>query len=156
MAESRLECMVNGEKVDIDVAQDELLLDVLRERLGLTSVKRGCGEGECGACTVMIDGNNVNSCIYPALKANGKEIITIEGLSDKEFTLLQDSFLDAGAVQCGYCTPGMLLAAKSILSKNSEPSRAEIRKGISGNLCRCTGYSKIIDAIEQVVHTKQK
>lgn len=145
----RLECTVNGKKVALDVSTDELLLDVLREKLGLTGTKRGCGEGECGACTIIIDGVTVNSCIYPALKAQGKEIITIEGLSEGELNGLQKIFVEEGAVQCGFCTPGMLLSAKVILDKYSNPTREEIRKGISGNLCRCTGYSKILTAIER-------
>lgn len=149
MPTARLECIVNGEKVALDVSTDELLLDVLRDKLGLTGTKRGCGEGECGACTIIIDGVTVNSCIYPALKAQGKEIITIEGLSEGELNGLQRIFVEEGAVQCGFCTPGMLLSAKVILDKYSNPTREEIRKGISGNLCRCTGYSKILTAIER-------
>ncbi len=149
MTTQRLECIVNNKKVDIDVAPDAILLDVLRENLNLTGPKKGCGEGECGACTVIIDGVTINSCMYPALKANGKEIITVEGLSEGELTKLQQAFIDEGAVQCGFCTPGMLLSAKVILDKYPNPTREEIRKGISGNLCRCTGYTKILNAVER-------
>ncbi|MCG8639279.1 MAG: (2Fe-2S)-binding protein [Desulfobacterales bacterium] len=148
MSAKRLDCIVNGERISLEIPADALLLDVIRERLNLTGTKKGCGEGECGACTVIVDGKIINSCIYPAFQANGKEIITVEGLSDGEMTVLQKAFINSGAVQCGFCTPGMLLSAKVILDKNPNPTREEIRKGISGNLCRCTGYSKIIDAIE--------
>ncbi len=149
MSTQRFECIVNGKKISIDIAPDAILLDVIRDELTLTGTKKGCGEGECGACTVIIDGVTVNSCMYPALKANGKEIITVEGLSEGELTKLQQAFIDEGAVQCGFCTPGMLLSAKVILDKHPNPTREEIRKGISGNLCRCTGYTKILNAVER-------
>jgi len=124
------------------------LLDVLREDLGLTGTKEGCGEGECGACSVLIDGELVNSCLIPTMQASGTEITTIEGVAA---TRLQDAFLQAGAAQCGICTPGMLLASWYLLQRNPHPTRGDIREALSGNLCRCTGYQKICDAVEAAV-----
>jgi carbon-monoxide dehydrogenase small subunit len=142
---------VNGRQVTVEIMADELLVDVLRDRLGLTGTKIGCNEGECGACTVLLDGRAVLSCLIPALRAQGREITTIEGLSDGE-TLhpIQQSFVEHGAVQCGYCIPGLILSAKALLDTKPHPSRAEIKEAIAGNLCRCTGYAKIIEAIEAV------
>jgi len=121
----------------------------LRDDLGLTGTKEGCGKGECGACTVLIDGKPVNSCLMFAYQANGSKVTTIEGLEENgELHPLQEAFVEEGAVQCGFCTPGMIMAAKAILDANPKPTREEIRQGISGNLCRCTGYVKIINAIE--------
>ena len=142
---------VNGQAVTVEIEADELLVDVLRDRLGLTGTKIGCNEGECGACTVIMDGQAVLSCLTPALRAQGREITTIEGLSDGE-TLhpLQQSFIEHGAVQCGYCIPGFILSAKALLDQNPHPSRDEIKEAIAGNLCRCTGYVKIVEAIEAV------
>lgn len=140
---------VNGKTVTLEVEPDAMLVDVLREKLGLTGTKRGCNSGECGACTVLVDGEPVASCMYPALKAQGKKILTIEGLgSEGNLHPLQDMFLEKGAVQCGFCTPGVILAAKALLDKNPNPSEQEIRVAISGNLCRCTGYAKIVEAVK--------
>jgi carbon-monoxide dehydrogenase small subunit len=145
---------VNGNDVTVEIEADELLVDVLRDRLGLIGTKIGCNEGECGACTVIMDGIPVLSCLLPALRAQGREITTIEGLGDGD-TLhpLQQAFVDHGAVQCGYCIPGFILSAKALLDANPHPSREEIKEAIAGNLCRCTGYVKIIEAIETVANT---
>ena len=140
---------LNGEEVTIEVGPDALLVDVLRDQLELTGTKEACGEGECGACTVLLDGEPVTSCLVPALKAQGREVMTVEGLaSGGELHLLQKAFIEHGAVQCGYCTPGMLMSAKALLDRNPHPTEGEIRQAISGNLCRCTGYVKIVEAIE--------
>ena len=141
-------CTVNGTSTTMDVAPGELLADVLRERLGLIGVKIGCGEGECGACTVLVNGLAVLSCIYPAAKAHRRQIVTIEGLQeDRHLHLIQQAFVDCSAAQCGYCTPGMILAAKALLDVTPNPTREEILTGISGNICRCTGYYQIVEAI---------
>jgi aerobic-type carbon monoxide dehydrogenase small subunit (CoxS/CutS family) len=140
---------LNGRAVSADVEPSDLLADVLRYRLHILGVKVGCGEGECGACTVLVDGRAVLSCIYPAPKVAGCSITTIEGLgADDQLDAIQQAFVDCCASQCGYCTPGMILAAKALLDQNPQPTREEIVAGISGNLCRCTGYYQIIDAIE--------
>lgn len=142
---------VNGAEHTLTISPDRMLLDMLREDLGLTGTKRGCGNGECGACSVIMDGKLVNSCLVPAMKAHGSEILTVEGLAGEgDLHPIQEAFLEKGAVQCGFCTPGMLFAAKSLLDQNSHPSLEEIKTAISGNLCRCTGYTKIIEAIESV------
>ena len=146
-----LSMTVNHRPVTVEVQADELLVDVLRDRLGLTGTKIGCNEGECGACTVIMDGQAVLSCLLPALRAQGREIVTIEGLSDGEaLHPLQQAFVDHGAVQCGYCTPGFLMSAKALLDVRPHPTRDEIKEAIAGNLCRCTGYVKIVEAIEAV------
>jgi len=140
---------LNGEDVRVDIEPADTLAEVLRERLGLTGTKIGCGEGMCGACTVLVDGTPVNSCIYAALKAAGRHVQTVEGLSqDGKLHRLQRAFLEQGAVQCGYCTPGLLLTAAALLRDNPHPTEPEIRAAISGNLCRCTGYTKIVAAIQ--------
>jgi carbon-monoxide dehydrogenase small subunit len=140
---------LNGEELTIGVGPDALLVDVLRDQLELTGTKEACGEGECGACTVLLDGEPVTSCLVPALKAQGREVMTVEGLaSGGELHPLQKAFIEHGAVQCGYCTPGMLMSAKALLDQNPHPTEGEIRQAISGNLCRCTGYVKIVEAIE--------
>ena len=128
----------------------ERLLDVLRNELGLTGAKEGCGEGECGACAILMDGELVDSCLVPVLQASGASILTIEGLAaDKKLHAIQEAFLEYGGAQCGICTPGMILAAVSLLNKNPQPSMDDIREGLSGNLCRCTGYTQIFEAVAE-------
>lgn len=140
---------VNGKQIEMEISPELRLIDFLRDILGLTGTKEGCGEGECGACTVIVDGEVMDSCLLLVPQVNGKEIITIEGLDqDKEIHPIQQAFLARGAVQCGYCTPGMILAAKALLDKNSQPSKDEIAIALSGNICRCTGYAKILEAVE--------
>jgi len=141
---------VNGRSYLLEVDAKDLLLDVIRENLGLTGTKRGCENGECGACTILIDGKAENSCLVLAVTADGKDILTIEGLSDG-LTLhpLQQAFVDNAAVQCGFCAPGMLLSAKALLDDNPNPSEHDIREAIAGNLCRCSGYVKIVKAVRQ-------
>lgn len=139
---------VNGRKYALAVDAKDRLLDVLRERIGLTGTKEGCGTGECGACTVLVDGEPLNSCLFLAVRAEGRDILTIEGLGDAlRLHPLQQAFIDNAAVQCGFCAPGMLLSAKALLDKNPNPSEQEVREGIAGNLCRCSGYVKIVKAI---------
>lgn len=140
---------LNGETVSVEEKPGEILLDLLRERLELTGTKGACREGECGACTVLMDGEPVNSCMVLAAQAAGHEITTIEGLATDDGGLdpVQQAFLDTGAVQCGFCTPGMVLAAKALLRKCSHPTREQAAEALSGNICRCTGYVKIIDAV---------
>jgi aerobic carbon-monoxide dehydrogenase small subunit len=146
--EKAITLQVNSQFHSMVVEPEELLVDVLRDRLGLTGTKNGCGTGDCGACTVLLDGNPVNSCLILAVSAEGKSILTIEGLGDTDHLHpLQQSFIDQGAIQCGYCSPGFLLAAKALLDQVPDPTEAEIRFAISGNLCRCTGYAAIIRAI---------
>ncbi len=141
---------LNGKQAIVHALPMERLLDVLRIELGLTGTKEGCGEGECGSCSVLIDGSLVNSCLIPVLQAAGTSIVTIEGLaSGGRLQNLQQSFLECGGAQCGICTPGMILAAHHLLSKNPRPSLEEIREGLSGNLCRCTGYLQIVEAVAE-------
>jgi carbon-monoxide dehydrogenase small subunit len=140
---------VNGELRSADVPPETTLLKMLREDLGLTGAKLGCDVGDCGTCTVIVDGESVNSCLMLAAKANGRDVTTIEGLANSsELHPLQKSFEELGALQCGFCGPGMLMSAKNLLDKNPNPSVPEIRDALSGNLCRCTGYTKIIEAIQ--------
>lgn len=142
---------VNGAARTIHAYPMARLLDVLREELNLTGAKEGCGEGECGSCSVLMDGMLVNSCLIPALQAQDASIVTIEGLADNDLLHpMQKAFLDCGAAQCGICTPGMILAALHLLEKTPQPSLAEIREGLSGNLCRCTGYLQIFEAVARV------
>jgi len=145
---SDITLVVNGKPVTVRAFAMERLLDVLRTQVGLTGTKEGCGEGECGSCSVLVDGVLVNSCLIPVLQASGTHITTIEGLAiDKRLHALQQAFLDFGGAQCGICTPGMILAAVHLLSKNPQPTGADIREGLSGNLCRCTGYMQIFEAV---------
>jgi len=144
----RISLIVNGRSATLSVYAMERLLDVLRNELGLTGTKEGCGEGECGSCSVLIDGEVVNSCLIPALQANGATIVTVEGLAaDGRLTALQQAFVECGGAQCGICTPGMLLAAHHLLRKKPNPSLDEVREGLAGNLCRCTGYMQIFEAV---------
>ena len=146
--------MVNGEEVGLDVPGMRRLLDALREDLGLTGTKEGCGEGECGACSVLIDGEVVDSCLVPVCQVEGARVLTVEGLAPVgQLDVLQQAFLERGGAQCGICTPGMLVAARAYLDAGGEPVDEDIREAIAGNLCRCTGYTKIIDAIAQAATT---
>ena len=144
----KIDFKLNGREYSLQERDDMRLLDFLREALKLTGTKEGCGEGECGACTVIIDGKAVNSCLVLAPEIDGKEVITVEGLErDGRLHPLQESFIEKGAIQCGFCTPGMLMSAKALLDRNPDPSDEEIMEAIEGNLCRCTGYYKIVQAI---------
>ncbi|MCL1805438.1 MAG: (2Fe-2S)-binding protein [Clostridiales bacterium] len=144
----RIRFHLNGEKKEIEADVSLSLLDVLRDVLGMTGTKHGCGKGECGACTVIVNGKAVNSCLFPIMKAEGAEVLTVEGLQKGgELHPIQQAFIDKGAVQCGYCTPGMLLSAKALLDENPSPTRLEVKAAIGGNICRCTGYVKIEEAI---------
>lgn len=150
MADQRvtIACRVNGQPVTLEAHPMARLLDVLRLELRLTGTKEGCGEGECGACSVLLNGRLVNSCLVPLLHADGAEIVTIEGVaSGDELHDVQEAFLSCGGAQCGICTPGMVLAAVSLLSANPEPTMDEIRNGLAGNLCRCTGYMRIFESV---------
>ena len=140
---------LNGRKVDLEVRPDRRVVDLLREDLGLTGTKEGCGAGECGACTVLIDGDARLSCLMLAAQLDGRSVTTIEGLcQDGTLHPIQDAFVEHGAVQCGFCSPGMVLTAVDLLQRHAAPNRQQIRQGLSGNLCRCTGYVKIVDAVE--------
>jgi carbon-monoxide dehydrogenase small subunit len=146
-----LELKVNGEDYSLEVEPHRTLLEVIRNDLGLTGTKLGCGGGECGACTVILDGKAVKSCLMLALDARGKEIWTIEGLSRVgDLHPLQRAFVELGAIQCGFCTPGMIMASKALLDENPQPSEQEIKDALAGNLCRCTGYVKILEAVLSV------
>jgi aerobic carbon-monoxide dehydrogenase small subunit len=141
---------INGEEQKLTVPVNTTLLQVIRDKLGLMGTKEGCGEGECGACTVLMDGKPLTSCLVLAKEAHGREILTIEGLMKHEkLSRLQQAFIEEGAIQCGYCTPGMLMSAQGLLNENPTPTEEEIRKGIEGNICRCTGYTRIVNAIQK-------
>jgi len=148
MPRQAIELTVNGAEYSLDAWPMTRLLDVLREDLGLTGVKEGCGEGECGACCVLLNGTLVNSCLIPVLQANSARITTIEGLARGDrLHAIQQAFIDHGGAQCGICTPGMIMAAYSLLRVNPDPSEAEIRNSLAGNLCRCTGYTRIFESV---------
>ncbi len=149
-AKQEISFTVNGEPMTVHAYPMERLLDVLRHELGLTGTKEGCGEGECGACSVMIDGTLVNSCLVPVLQARGTTVVTIEGFSgDARLSAVQEAFLEYGGAQCGICTPGMILAAIHLLDKKPQPTTQDIQEGLSGNLCRCTGYIQIFESVAE-------
>ncbi|MEW6666260.1 MAG: (2Fe-2S)-binding protein [Thermodesulfobacteriota bacterium] len=153
----RIHFHLNGEAREIETPADRRVIDLLREDLGLTGGKESCGSGECGACTILVDGESRLSCLMLAVQLQGRSVATIEGISPGEkLHPLQQAFIDAGAVQCGFCTPGMVLASVDLLERNPHPTRAEIREGLSGNLCRCTGYQKIVDAVEAVSRKREE
>ncbi len=150
----KISFQVNGQPVSVEAHSMERLLDVLREHLDLTGTKEGCGEGECGACSVFVDGELVNSCLIPVAQVEGKSLMTIEGVSKNgELHPLQKSFLHHGGAQCGICTPGMVMASLALLQKNPKPNREEIKEALAGNLCRCTGYMKIFDSVEKAANS---
>jgi aerobic-type carbon monoxide dehydrogenase small subunit (CoxS/CutS family) len=144
-----VEIRLNGELVRTEAAAHETLLDVLRKKMGAKEVKSGCAKGDCGACAVLLNGKAVNACLVLAVQASGCEVVTVRGIGTEDNPHpLQENFVKHGAIQCGYCTPGMIVSAKALLERNPNPTREEIREGISGNLCRCTGFKKIVEAIE--------
>jgi len=144
----KIRLTVNGREVECDTDAETRLLDLLRETLALTGTKEGCGEGECGACTVLLDGRPVNSCLVPAPVADGKNVLTVEGLaSGEDLHPIQQAFVDAGGVQCGFCTPGFIMSSYALLQANPDPTEDEIRTALEGNLCRCTGYERIVAAV---------
>lgn len=153
-----LRCTVNNKPVEVGIDARESLADTLRQRLGLTSVKKGCEVGECGACTVLVDGVAIDSCIYLSVWAQGKSILTVEGLQNEngELTDLQKAFVEEAAVQCGFCTPGIIMSAVEIVGSGKQYTREELRKLISGHLCRCTGYENILNAVERAVNEAHK
>lgn len=152
--ELSIEMEVNGMSTTVEAPPSMTLLEMVRSRLGLTGSKECCAEGECGACTMIVDGEAVNSCLMLAVEADGASVTTIEGIGDGSLTLLQKAFLEAGAIQCGFCIPGMVVAATALLERNPQPSEAEIREGLSGNLCRCGGYSRITEAVGRAVRSE--
>lgn len=146
-----LDFILNGEACHTEIPEDATLLKVLRDILHLTGTKEGCGEGDCGACTVLVDGRSVNSCLFPAVQAEGSQVMTIEGVeANPELARIQKAFVDYGAVQCGFCSPGMIMSTVALLQKNPKPTEKEIRRGLSGNICRCTGYQAMVDAIQSL------
>ena len=148
--------VANGQKEEVNVPAGMTLLELLRERLYLTGTKEGCGEGECGACTVLLDGKPVTACLVLAVEADGCEVQTIEGEAENgELSTLQQAFIDAGAVQCGFCTPGMIMSVRGLLSLNPNPTQEEIVEAVAGNLCRCTGYEAIIAAVRQAAQSRE-
>ena len=157
MGKVRIEFRVNGAHRTVETYPMARLLDVLREQIGLTGTKEGCGEGECGACSVLLDGELVNSCLVPVLQAAGSDVVTVEGLAENgNLHPIQEAFAHAGGAQCGICTPGMILAAYHLLKRFPHPTDEQIREGLAGNLCRCTGYQKIFDAVRQASEANVK
>jgi carbon-monoxide dehydrogenase small subunit len=157
MAYHRIVLTVNGTKERVDVPSNMTLLRMLREKLALTGTKNGCAAGECGACTVMMNGEPVNSCMVLAAECDGAEIVTVEGLAtDRQLDPIQTMMMETGGVQCGFCTPGILITARALLDRNPNPSEAEIREALVGNLCRCTGYFRIIDAVKKAAHAEAR
>lgn len=157
MEKQKLQLTVNGEQYEVYVKPKKLLVEVLRDELGLTGTKRGCNTGACGACTVLLNGVSVKSCSILAMQTDGAEVTTVEGLADRaRFSPLQRSFLDHGAFQCGFCTPGMLMSATALLNENPKPTKNEMKEGIHGNICRCTGYNSIVRAISAVADGKYR
>jgi carbon-monoxide dehydrogenase small subunit len=146
--------VLNGNQIELDIEPYWTLLHLLREELELTGTKSGCESGECGACTVLVNGKAVNSCLFPAVEINGATVLTIEGLAKPtgELHPLQTAFMELGAVQCGYCTPGMIMSAKALLDENPNPTEEEIRHALAGNMCRCTGYTQIVEAVREASH----
>jgi len=142
---------LNGSEVTVEVQSHKRLIDILRDQLNLTGTKEGCGEGECGACTVIIDGRAMNSCLYPAVEVHGHSVTTIEGLvkKDNELSEVPDAFVEKGGIQCGFCSPGMIMSTKALLDRNPDPTEDEIRDALLGNLCRCTGYVQIVESVKQ-------
>ncbi len=148
---NEIKFLLNGEKVCIEVAGNEILLEVLRDRIGVKSPKCGCDKGDCGTCTVMLNGKTVRSCLVLAAEVDGMEVTTLEGVMNGEMSPLQKSFLDHNSFQCGFCAPGVILSTTELLNKNPHPNKEQIKEAIAGNLCRCTGYTPIIDAVEDLV-----
>ncbi len=152
----QIEINVNGEWLEVEVTARETLLETLRNKLKAFEVKNGCGQGDCGACTVMMEGKAVNACLTLAMQAGGKEVVTLRGIGTEETPHpIQKSFVECGAIQCGFCTPGMVVSTKALFDQNPKPDREEIKEAISGNLCRCTGYVKVVDAIEDAALKEQ-
>ena len=157
MIQKRIQLKINGEEYKLEVKSNDTLLDIIRNRLSLTGTKRGCDTGDCGACTVLFEGRPVNSCLVLAIETDGKEVITIEGLTKEgKLDLVQEAFIEQGAIQCGFCTPGMVLSAKALLDENSNPTESEMKTAIAGNICRCTGYVKIVKAISSAAEKMRK
>ena len=149
MKNKTIQFVINGQSVEIEVKPWRTLLEMIRENLNLTGAKEGCGHGECGSCTVLMGGKTVNSCLVPAAEADGQEILTIEGLSEAgNLHPIQEAFVERAGMQCGFCTPGMIISAKALLDRNPDPSEKEIREAMAGNFCRCTGYTKIVESID--------
>ncbi len=154
----KLRFTLNGHAVAAWAEAHTLLLDLVREKLNLTGSKEGCGKGECGACTVLIDGRAVNACLYPAMEIEGREVVTIEGLAGEkgQLSAVQDAFVERGGIQCGFCSPGMIMTVEGLLNKNAQPQDGEIRRELAGNLCRCTGYVQIIESVHRAAELRRK